>query len=52
MLEVTGYPGKHSLTTLHVVPYQTKTISIETTVRKLMFRYRIYENEYGEMVLV
>jgi len=56
MLEVTGYPGKHSIITLHVVTYQTKTIFLATTVRKLKFRYRIFKNEehskYGEMVVV
>jgi hypothetical protein len=53
MLEVTGYTGKHSLNTLHVVIYQSKTIFIATTMRKLNFRYRIFKNEeYEEMVLV
>jgi hypothetical protein len=48
MLEVTGYPGKHSLITLHVVTYQTKTIFIATTVRTLKFRCRIFMNEEYE----
>jgi hypothetical protein len=56
MLEVTCYCGKHSLITLHVVTYQTKTIFIATTVRRLKFRYGIFKNEeyeeYDEMVVV